>query len=54
MQCEVHLLQCEAFLLQCEAYVVEWEGGDEWIRAQFRSYMVSLLATVQSNGAYIQ
>ena len=22
-----------------------WEGGDEWIRAQFKVYLLSLLAT---------
>lgn len=26
----------------------EWEGGDEWIRSQFRAYITSLLATATS------
>lgn len=26
----------------------EWEGSDEWVRAQFRSYLQSLLATMQT------
>jgi hypothetical protein len=25
----------------------EWEGGDEWIRLQFRAYLLSLIATAQ-------
>jgi len=25
-----------------------WEGGDEWIRLQFRAYLLSLLATAQT------
>ena len=29
---------------------VEWEGGDEWLRAQFKLYLASLLVTVNSNG----
>ncbi|KAL8563972.1 hypothetical protein ACOMHN_025303 [Nucella lapillus] len=29
----------------------EWEGSDEWVRAQFRSYLQSLLATVQTDDA---
>ena len=24
---------------------IGWEGGDEWVRAQFRFYLVSLLRT---------
>ncbi|XP_048755693.2 late secretory pathway protein AVL9 homolog isoform X2 [Ostrea edulis] len=27
----------------------EWEGGDEWIQAQFKSYLQSLLATMEKN-----
>lgn len=27
-----------------------WEGGDEWLRGQFRHYMLSLLAASQSSG----
>ncbi|CAF0918738.1 unnamed protein product, partial [Didymodactylos carnosus] len=26
-----------------------WEGNDEWIRLQFKDYLISLLATVKSN-----
>ena len=29
-----------------------WVGGDEWIRLQFHLYLVSLLATVQSDSEY--
>lgn len=28
----------------------EWEGGDEWIQAQFRAYLQSLLVTMEKNG----
>ena len=31
---------------------VEWEGGDEWIRAQFKDYLQSLMATVLAEGLY--
>ena len=27
-----------------------WEGGDEWIRGQFRLYLLSMLASSQQNG----
>ena len=27
-----------------------WEGGDEWIRLQFKIYLQSLLATVRYGG----
>lgn len=27
----------------------EWEGGDEWIQAQFRAYLQSLLVTMEKN-----
>ena len=30
--------------------ISEWEGSDEWIRAQFRCYLQSLLATMQTEG----
>ena len=30
---------------------VGWEGGDEWIRAQFRMYTLCLLRTVLNSGA---
>ncbi|KAF6024955.1 AVL9 [Bugula neritina] len=26
--------------------MLEWEGGDEWIRAQFKDYLQSLMASV--------
>uniref|UniRef100_A0A914W3S0 UDENN domain-containing protein n=1 Tax=Plectus sambesii TaxID=2011161 RepID=A0A914W3S0_9BILA len=26
-----------------------WEGGDEWVRLQFRSYLLSLMATTKAN-----
>ena len=29
---------------------VGWEGGDEWVRAQFRFYLVCLLRTRWGNG----
>lgn len=29
---------------------VEWEGGDEWIRAQFKEYLQSLMASVLADG----
>lgn len=29
-----------------------WEGGDEWIRAQFKLYLLSLLSTCTSIGTY--
>ena len=28
----------------------EWEGGDDWLRAQFKAYLLSLFRTVASNG----
>jgi hypothetical protein len=27
-----------------------WEGGDDWIRAQFKAYLISLLHTVSFGG----
>ena len=30
--------------------IVGWEGGDEWIRLQFRIYLQALLATVKYGG----
>ncbi|KAJ8313650.1 hypothetical protein KUTeg_008211, partial [Tegillarca granosa] len=30
-------------------YFAEWEGGDEWLRAQFRLYLQSLMATMYTN-----
>lgn len=35
-------------------YISEWEGGDEWIRAQFKDYLQSLMATVLAEGWYIR
>lgn len=32
---------------------VGWEGGDEWIRAQFKAYLLSLLRTSLLSGLYI-
>ena len=31
----------------------EWEGGDEWIRDQFRIYLTSMLSTVLNGGMCI-
>lgn len=31
---------------------VGWEGGDEWIRAQFKVYMLCLLRTSLTQGQY--
>lgn len=31
-------------------FILEWEGGDEWIRAQFKEYLQSLMATVLAEG----
>ena len=28
----------------------EWEGGDEWLQAQFKVYLQSLLATLNQEG----
>ena len=30
--------------------MTEWEGGDDWLRAQFKAYLLSLFRTVASNG----
>ena len=30
--------------------IIGWEGGDEWIRLQFRIYLQALLATVKYGG----
>ena len=30
-----------------------WEGGDEWLRSQFRLYLLGLMAVLQQNGKYI-
>ena len=27
-----------------------WDGSDEWIRAQFKLYLLSLLSTIQHTG----
>lgn len=32
---------------------VGWEGGDEWIRAQFKAYLLSLLRTSLLSGNYL-
>ncbi|KAK6165935.1 hypothetical protein SNE40_022741 [Patella caerulea] len=32
----------------------EWEGGDEWLRAQFRLYLQSLLATMMQDDVKLQ
>lgn len=32
---------------------VGWEGGDEWIRAQFKAYLLSLLRTSLLSGYYL-
>ncbi|XP_067934645.1 late secretory pathway protein AVL9 homolog isoform X2 [Watersipora subatra] len=31
----------------------EWEGGDEWIRAQFKDYLQALMATVLADDAHL-
>ena len=31
-------------------FSIGWEGGDEWIRAQFNIYLLSLLSTCTSAG----
>lgn len=41
------LLFCKLLLL------LEWEGNDEWLRAQFRVYLEGMLAAVQADGGYI-
>ena len=33
-------------------HFVEWEGGDEWIRAQFKDYLQSLMASVLAEGLF--
>lgn len=33
---------------------VGWEGGDEWIRAQFRVYLLCLLRTSLLQGKYFR
>ena len=27
-----------------------WEGGEEWLRSQFRHYLLSLLSVSETNG----
>lgn len=29
-----------------------WDGSDEWIRAQFKLYLLSLLSSIQHTGLY--
>ena len=42
----------DSFLWNVVDVFVEWEGGDEWIRAQFKDYLQSLMATVLAEGLY--
>jgi len=30
----------------------EWEGGDDWLRAQFNAYLLSMFRTVASDGQF--
>ncbi len=45
LQHVTHISPCT--IITC---VVGWEGGDEWIRLQFRIYLQSLMATVKYGG----
>ena len=49
-------LQCSSLCsylltLFCIA-VSEWEGGDDWLRVQFKAYLLSLFRTVASDGEF--
>jgi len=33
-------------------FILEWEGGDDWLRAQFKAYLLSMFRTVASNGEF--
>lgn len=33
--------------------ISEWEGSDEWVRAQFKHYLNSLFSTVIADGMYL-
>lgn len=39
-------------LLECDTCFCSpgWDGSDEWIRAQFKMYLMSLLSTIQHTG----
>ncbi|XP_023234100.1 late secretory pathway protein AVL9 homolog [Centruroides sculpturatus] len=41
----------EAWVVQLVMHPHRWEGGDEWLRSQFKAYLMSLLRTSASEGS---
>ncbi|CAH3175906.1 unnamed protein product, partial [Porites evermanni] len=47
IQHPLELLECDPCFFFCSP---GWDGSDEWIRAQFKMYLMSLLSTIQHTG----
>ncbi len=38
------------YIMQTDVLFSGWEGGDEWLRGQFKHYLLAMLATSKKNG----
>lgn len=55
MKAELHLIVVVPhptiiLMLFVVFFLSEWEGGDEWVRAQFKEYILALLSSVHKGG----